>query len=68
MSPARANAYVYVLTDERGMDPDQFESAAIYSTSHSLKGARRDQQEAGCGVIIRCRVVANGEIEWDGLA
>ena len=57
--------YVYVLTDERGMDPDQFDDAQIYGVSPTLAGAREDQAEAGCGVIIKCRLVSDGVIEWE---
>lgn len=56
--------FVYVLTDERGMDPDQFDDANIYSVDASLAEARVAQQESGCGVIIKCRLVADGLIEW----
>ena len=44
---------VYLLMDERGMDPDQFDDAIVYSVAYSLEAARRDQTESGCGVIIR---------------
>lgn len=55
---------VYVLTDERGMDPDQFADAQIYSIDGSLAEAREAQAESGCGVIIRCRLVQDGVVEW----
>ena len=44
---------VYLLMDERAMDPDQFGDAIVYSVAESLEAARRDQTESGCGVIIR---------------
>lgn len=60
-----AAQYVYVLTDERGMDPDQFADAQVYSVGPTLADARRDRGESGCGVIVKCRVVDNGVVEWE---
>ena len=56
--------FVYVLTDERGMDPDQFDVANIYSVDSTLKEARASRDESGCGVIVKCRLVSDGVIEW----
>ena len=54
----------FLLMDERAMDPDQFGSAIVYSVAETLEEARRDQDESGCGVIIRVSL-HGGEYQWE---
>jgi hypothetical protein len=56
---------VYILADERAMDPDQFEDAAIYGVARSLAEARDMRTESGCGVVVKCRLVEDGVVEWE---
>ena len=56
------------LMDERAMDPDQFSDATVYSVAKTLVEAREDQTEAGCGVIVRVRLLDGNEVqcvEWN---
>ena len=61
----KAGDFVFALTDERGMDPEQFDNGTyIYSVDNSLKEARRAQDDFGCGVIVKCRWVKRGVLKW----
>lgn len=59
-----SRATKYLVTDERGMDPDQFDDVLIYDTADTLEEARSAQRQAGCGVIIRCSV-EQGVYSWE---
>ena len=54
---------VYLLMDERAMDPDQFGDAIVYAAARSLEEARDCQTESGYGVIIRAHALGD-ILEW----
>mgnify|MGYP001572377311 CR=1 FL=1 len=56
-------ARVFLLMDERAMDPEQFGDAMVYVVARTMAEARDAQVESGFGVIIRCRE-HRGVYEW----